>query len=498
MMKNPTTRRIFLQKCTIVAASLSFASPVFAEKEKEKSESVPPNIILVIGDDISVDDFGCYGHPNIRTPNVDKLAAGGLRFTNAYLTTSQCSPTRCSVITGRYPHNTGAPELHMGLPKGQIMFPAILKKAGYYTAAAGKWHMGTYARSAFDKVVNSSPGGEERWVQFLQQRPKDKPFFMWFASNDAHRGWTADKHAKRHTPEDAVIPPYLIDNLKARKDMAKYYDEVQRLDRYLGEVVKELKKQNVFENTIIIFMADNGRPFPRCKTRLYDSGIKTPLVVHWPAGMKQKNVVSESLVSVIDIAPTILELAGLKLPQSFQGVSMTPLLADPKTSIRKYVFSEHNWHAQIAHERMVRRGNYVYIRNAHPELSQIIALTGACPNLKELRKLAKENKLTVAQMDPFLKPRPAEELFIVSNDPDQLKNIAGNPEYSKVMDDMRKLMDEWQSRTGDTTPPLDKATPDRYDRRTAKPIHGKSGRPKGGIAPGETTGASKINDSGPR
>ena len=111
--------------------------------------------------------------------------------------------------------------------------------------------------------------------------------------------------AKRHTPQDVVIPPYLIDTPDVRKDMAKYYDEVQRLDRYTGYVVEELTKQGVLENTIIIFMADNGRPFPRCKTRLYDSGIKTPFVVHWPGGLKQKVQVCDSLVSVIDIAPTI-------------------------------------------------------------------------------------------------------------------------------------------------------------------------------------------------
>ncbi len=492
--KNLSSRRAFLRRTALGAIGLAFSSRAIAEK----IEYSQPNIILIIGDDISAADFGCYGHPHIRTPNIDKLAGKGLRFTNAYLTTSQCSPTRCSVITGRYPHNTGAPELHTGLPKGQVMFPAILKQAGYYTAAAGKWHMGNYARRAFDKIVGGGPGGEERWVQCLQQRPKDKPFFMWFASYDAHRPWDQDKQAKPHTAEDAVLPPYLIDTLSVRKDMAKYYDKVQRLDRYTGSVVKELRKQGVLANTCIIFMADNGRPFPRCKTRLYDSGIKTPFVVHWPAGLKQKAKVSYSLVSAIDIAPTILELAGLKSPKTFQGISMKPLLVDPNAAIRKYVFAEHNWHAQIAHERMIRHGDYVYIRNAHRQLPQIIALISACPNLKELRELAKAGKLTPAQMDPLLAPRPAEELFNVSDDPHQIENIAADPRHHKTVDDLRKLMDEWQSRTGDTVPPLDKATPDRYDRRTGKPIHGKSGRPTGGIVPGQTTGAEKINDPGPR
>ena len=496
MINSNTTRRDFLRLTAVSAMYPVFTSGCASTNARE-AKTGRPNIVLIIGDDISDADFGCYGHPNIRTPNVDKLAAGGLRFTNAYLTTSQCSPTRCSLITGRYPHNTGAPELHMSLPSGQVMFPAILKEAGYYTAAAGKWHLGKYAKSAFDKVVDSGPGGEERWVECLQQRPSDKPFFMWFASHDAHRGWDDKTQAKRHTLEDVVLPPYLIDTPKARADMAKYYDEVQRLDRYTGYVVEELKKQGMLDNTVIIFMADNGRPFARCKTRMYDSGIKTPFVVHWPAGLKQSPQVSHSLVSAIDIAPTILDLAGLRSPKTFQGVSFTRLLANPKASVRKYVFAERNWHAQIAHVRMARYGDHVYIRNAHPQLPQICCLESQCPQ-KELREFAKAGKLTDAQMDPLLEPRPAEELFNVADDYHQINNIAADPKHRKVLEKMRKLMDQWQKRTGDTTPSLDKATPDRFDRRTGKPIHGRGGRPKGGIIPGQTTTAEKINNPGPR
>lgn len=460
-------------------------------------EDSRPNVVLIIGDDISFDDFGCYGHPTIRTPNVDALAASGLRFTNAYLTTSQCSPTRCSVITGRYPHNTGAPELHTPLPAGQVMFPAILKAAGYYTAAAGKWHLGDPARVAFDRIAGGGAGGEERWIDCLEKRPRDKPFFMWFAAYDAHRGWTPDPEATPHTEEDAVIPPYMIDTPTVRKDFAQYYDEIQRLDRYTGLVVGELRKQGVLDNTLIIFMADNGRPFARCKTRLYDSGIKTPFIVHWPAGLKPKGQVSHALVSVIDIAPTILELAGLKSPKTFQGVSMTPLLADPGSRVRSYAFAEHNWHAQIAHERMVRHGDYLYIRNAHPHLPQICGLESQCPQ-QELRAWAKAGKLTAAQMDPLLAPRPAEELFHVAHDPLQMRNIVSDAAHGPVLEHLRDIMDQWQRRTGDTVPPLDQATPDRYDRNTGQAIHGRGGRPKAGIVPGQTTRAETINDSGPR
>lgn len=481
---------VLLMSTALACAKPCAAMPAQAAKSR-------PNVVLIIGDDISFDDFGCYGHPTIRTPNVDALAARGMRFTNAYLTTSQCSPTRCSLITGRYPHNTGAPELHTPLPAGQIMFPALLKKAGYYTAAAGKWHLGDYAKAAFDRIAGGGAGGEEQWLDCLKKRPRDKPFFMWFAAYDAHRAWTPDPEAKAHTQKDAQIPPYMIDTPEVRKDMAQYYDEIQRLDRYTGQVVRELETQGVSENTLIVFMADNGRPFARCKTRLYDSGVKTPFVVHWPAGLKQRGQVSDSLVSTIDIAPTVLELAGLKASKTLQGVSMAALFADPKATIRTYAFAEHNWHAQIAHERMLRHGDYMYIRNAHPQLPQICGLDSQCPQ-RELRAWAKAGKLTDAQMDPLLAPRASEELFHVGQDPHQIRNIVNDPAHGPVLEQLRSIMDQWQRRTGDTVPSLEEATPDRYDRNTGKPIHGRGGRPKPGIVPGQTSGAARINDPGPR
>jgi len=478
MINSNITRLGFIQGFVFVATSLALASCAFAQSE----EVSKPNIVLIIGDDISADDFGCYGHPNIRTPNIDKLASNGVRFTNAYLTTSQCSPTRCSVITGRYPHNTGAPNLHSPLPKGQILFPALLKEAGYYTGGSGKWHMGDYAKTAFHKVLGGyswKTGGEEHWIPSLEQREKDKPFFMWLASSDAHRPFMPDKEAKPHTLEDAIIPPYLVDTPGVRKDMAQYYDEVSRMDRYVGLVVAELKRQNVYDNTCIIFMTDNGRPMVRCKTRLLDSGIKTPLIVHWPKGLKEKGTVCDSLVSVLDIAPMIVELAGLKSPDTFQGVSMAPLLNSPKKTIRKCVFAEHNWHAQTAHERMVRKGDYVYIRNSLPNQPAIFHKDSECPQ-KDLREWNKAGKLTPAQFDPLLSPRPAEELFNVKKDFHQLKTLVGNPEYLEVLKVMRALMDDWKERTGDTEPPKDLA------------------KKRNKFVPGKAKNASKIKDSGPR
>ena len=160
-----------------------------------------PNFIIYITDDVSWNDLGCYGDPVAKTPNLDQMARDGMRFDNAYLTISSCSPSRCSLITGRYPHNTGACELHTTLPRDQYVFPEDLKKTGYYTALSGKHHIGNAVNRGFDLVSKGKgPGKQGDWVQILRDRPKDKPFFCWFASSDAHRGWQINDEAPQYEP----------------------------------------------------------------------------------------------------------------------------------------------------------------------------------------------------------------------------------------------------------------------------------------------------------
>jgi len=491
-----------------------FAEPLSSEQFASlpySPEPLPPgasgpNLLLFIADDVSVDDFGCYGHPHIRTPNIDRLAAQGMRFDNAYLVCSQCSPSRCSVLSGRYPHNHGAPELHMALPADQPMFARELKNAGYWCVQAGKWHMGNDAKKAFHKVWegrDGGPGKEERWVQCLRERPMDRPFFAWFASTDAHRTWQPDAGAKPHTREDVVVPPYLVDTPETRDDLRQYYDEIQRYDRYIGLCVEELERQGVLDQTLILVMADNGRPFPRCKTRLFDSGLKTPFVVHYPEVMKLGQV-CKSLVSSIDIAPTFLELAGLPVPSAVQGISFVPLLQDPDATVRRHVFGEHNWHDFTAHERMCRGGDFLYIKNNRPDLpaSQpglAMAQGGAYQSLK--RGLAAQS-LTVPQMETFIEPHPAEELYDVTKDYHQLTNLAGNPEHAETLRRMRQLLNTWAEQTGDTVP--EDLTADVSDRHNNNKwlLIDKNGRrimrPQRGTIPGSERHAERISHPGPR
>jgi arylsulfatase A-like enzyme len=462
------------------------------------ADTKPPNIIFIIGDDISAEDIGCYGNTAIRTPNIDQLAREGVKFTNFYLTSSSCSPSRTSILTGRYPHNTGAAELHTPLPEHLDYFPELLQKSGYYTALLGKWHEGLTTRRAYD-MLSTGPkengaGGEEQWVDALKSRPKDKPFFFWLAPFDAHRDWSADQFRKPHDPKsEVIIPPTLLDTKETRVDLASYYNEISRIDYYLGELQAELTRQGIADNTILIFMADNGRPFPGSKTRVYDTGMRSPFVVKWPKGITQSGSVCESLVSSIDLAPTLLQLASVPASRTVQGVSFAKLLNNPQADFRTYIFSEHNWHDYSAYERAVRTKDFLYLINKRPNYTNEGPIdANQSPSAYALRAAQSTGALSPIQNDVFLSPRPTEEFFDCRTDIIQEKNLSGNASYRKIVEKLRIILKKWQDQTGDTVP--DTLTPDWYDRDTGKPLPAKGTR---GEMPGQRMNADKINHKGP-
>ena len=497
--ENRFDRHTFFMRCVlrmIVVLTVSLGVIGFVSSEGKDGEL--PNVILFIADDVSWDDFGCYGNPDVQTPHIDALARDGVRFSNAYLTASSCSPSRNSILLGRYPHNTGAAELHAAPPSNDVTsFPKVLKDAGYYTVASGKYHQGDYCLEAFDVISRDyeeiTNSGEGMWLQNMRERPRERPFFMWFAALDAHRDWGENSYSGTHDPAELKVPYYLADGEATRMDLAQYYDEVHRFDAHIGKVVEELKTQGVYENTLLIIMADNGRPFPHSKTRVNDRGMKTPFIVHWPKGIQQP-AVCDSLVSVIDMAPTLLELAGLQIDACFQGKSFSSLLQNPAQTFRNYVFAEHNWHDYEAWERMVRDESFMYIRNARPELSAIgPADSVSSPSHQELMKLRDQGQLSAMQNDIFLTPRPSVEMYDLRSDPEQLHNLAGHPDMESPLQRLRGILDVWMDSTGDTVPAL--LTHDWYERKPGYPKtqhHGIRGE-----MPGASRDASRILKKGP-
>ncbi len=480
-----------------------------------------PNVILLIADDMSWDDLGCSGSRCARTPRIDAIAATGLRFTNAFLTASSCSPSRASIMTSRYPHNLGrAAELHEPIPAHIPWLASLMHQAGYFTALVGKNHMtsekpGSQSQNLKDESRFLKPwnlvfagnlpdnsGGHGQWVETLRDRPKEKPFFGWFASFDAHREWEADDewnevlYGPKHLPEEIDVPVFLVDDDQTRQDLASYHNEVTRFDYFCGQVMDELTRQNVLENTLVFVLSDNGRPFPRSKTRLHDSGMKTALVATWPRGIPGTIHTCESLVSSIDLAPTILEAAGVSPPKTFQGLSMLPLFRDPHAIFRTAAFSEHNWHDYEAHGRSVRSEGYLYIRNSRTQTPwQGPADSVRSKSHASLRRARANAELTPAQADVFRTPRPAEELYRVADDPDQLHSLSGDPSCADVQQRLSHLLDTWIEQTGDSVP--ENLSADRFDRETGRSL-GRDKQSLPSTVPGEDRRASHIPDSGPR
>lgn len=334
-----------------------------------------PNFVLIILDDWGWRESGAYGNPNIQTPNIDRLAQEGAQFHNAFLTASTCTSSRASILTGLHPFASGAPHLQASVPADKKFVSYYLREAGYFTASVGKWHLGENTKNQFDLMIpervysDQSQTGMEDWFPVLEhQRPSGKPFFLWLAAKDPHRPWTVE--TRFHKAEDMQPPAYIeLDGAhhsrkKIQQEMAQYYDEIHRVDLQIGKVVAMLKQKQLLDNTVIIVMSDNGSPFWKAKKFLTDPGLKTPLIVHWPAAITQHRDMNE-LVSAVDIAPTLLELAGIDVPPQMEGTSFAHWLKNPASAtqpIRKFVYGERG-DAVLSSEngRSIRDKKYLYI-----------------------------------------------------------------------------------------------------------------------------------------
>lgn len=454
------SRRTFLR--TTAFAGLAAAAP----RALAQTETVGrlPNIVWLIADDVGGGDLGCYGHPTLRTPNLDRMAGEGLRFTKAFVTTSSCSPSRASMFTGKYPHSTGAENLHDPLPAGQQTLAALLAPSGYYSGSAGKFHMGAEARKQFGRVLN----GVSDWRDFLDNRPADRPFFLSVGFHDAHRPFDRGCADPPYTHGEVVVPPYLPDIPEAREEMAGYYDEITRMDAEIGKILDYLEENGLADDTLVVFASDNGMPFPRAKTTLYDSGIQTPMIMRWP-GRVQPGLVYPGLVSTVDLAPTMLEAAKLERPADMQGISVIGQVRDPGANARNYIAAEKNWHDLDDHARAVRTSRFKYIRNSMPERPlENSADSSVAPLFQKMRQMRDAGTLTREQLLLFRSRRAEEELYDLAMDPMEFRNVAREPAYEDVLRQMAAVLDRWIEETDDIPP--SKSLPDEFHPETGERI----------------------------
>ena len=435
-----------------------------------------PNIVVFIADDAGM-DFGCYGNPYIHTPNIDALAAQGVRFENAFVTAPQSSPSRTSMLSGYYAHTIGTEDLHASLPDSIKILPAYLKEAGYRTGIMLKGHIGKAGMHQFDWYDDGFPlyfqdptewetSAVDRFSTFVNS-DKDTPFFLWVGFVDPHRAYNDHPIEKKNDPDRVIVPPFLIDNTETRCDIADYYNEISRMDAHIGAMVETLKKRGVLENTIIVFLSDNGLPFPRAKGSLYDPGIRTPLIVSWQK--KIKPAVRDGLVSTIGFMPTLLNLAGVAAPPHTVG-DFSPLLFDNNAGGNEFIFSERNWHSGDEYMRCVRTNRYKLIYNAYFEWP--LSIPGEIrmsPSFFALRDARKENRATDMQQSIFACPRPVIELYDLYADPNEFVNLAGDPQYTAVGTELLKKLYDWQERTKDH-PWWTRRMTDNVDRITGFPL----------------------------
>lgn len=411
-----------------------------------QAAALKPNFVVIVADDLGANDLHTFGHPVIQSPNIDQLAKQGVQFNNAFLATASCTASRASILTGRYPHSAGSPKLNDVLPADQKTVAVYLRNAGYYTASIGKWHNGGLVIPQWD-VVKDPPGesGAEGWVDALRNRPKDKPFFFWFASRDPHVPYSPLQPNGLYQPKDAVMLPAFFNGPDARYTIAQYYTEISRLDSYVGKVVDELRAQNLLNNTYMIFLSDNGAPLPRAKTTLYDAGIKTPLIVAGPQVPEQSQI--GALVSAIDVMPTVLSLAGIAPVDSMQGKSFAPLLKNSNSEFRTEIFAEQSDHGYVLNRRGVRNKQYLYINNFAENKHS--CLLEAQPMAKELVKAFHDKKLNRDQLLCFDPHPPVEELYDVQADPLALHNVVDDPALGAVRDAMRQKLLQQAKNTED-------------------------------------------------
>jgi N-sulfoglucosamine sulfohydrolase len=449
---------------SLVATISAGPVPAMAQRPADP----PPNIVVFIADDLGWHDLGVYGNPGIRTPNIDRLARSGLRVVHAFGTSPQCSPSRISMLSAKYPHATGAEDLHMPLPDGERILPSYLQWQGYYTGMMAKTHIGPLGERQFQwyspETATALPG-------FLDSAG-DKPFFLWVGFHDPHRPYKGGAIPRPHTPAQVRVAPYLADTPETRADLALYYDAVARMDGEIGRMLKVLEERKLLENTLVIFLSDNGAPFPREKGTLYDPGTRTPLIFSWPRVIRAGSVFDLGLVSTVDLAPTILEVAGGSPPKAMQGRSFRSMLTDPKSYAgRTYVFSERNWHDCDEHQRAVRTTRFKLIRtDAYTDLPLCTAADiGASPSFLALRAGVRAGRLTVAQKRLFESPRARIELYDLAADPWELRNVADDPRYAKEARELAAVLQEWMEQTGDF-PATYRVRDDNTDRITGVPF----------------------------
>ena len=455
-------RRTILKGIAGATASLAVGDAAKAATTLQQRR----NILLIVSDDQGL-DAGCYG-VSIKTPNLDALAAKGTRFSHAYAAVSSCSPSRAVLYTGLYGHQNGmyglAHSVHnQSLADGVSTAPALFKSAGYATALVGKKHVRPDSAFPYDAELAPERSGI-RDVAFIADEAErfvrsvgPKPFFVTIGYSDPHRApvnFGNDRDWPRvapvtYDPAKLPVPPHLPDIPAVRADLAQYYESISRLDSGVGMLVDMLTRTGHTDDTLVIFLSDNGRPFPGAKTNLYDPGLHLPLIVHAPGSKGGR--VNDAMISWIDILPTLLEWAGAEGPgYRLPGRSILPLLGEVKGADREQVFASHEFHEinQYYPMRAIRTRTHSYIQNLAWQLPYPIA--GDVAESESWKAISADPALTLGgRTQAAYLQRPAEEFYDLRTDPLEQRNLAPLDQQADTLAALRAKLTQLRRDTQD-------------------------------------------------
>jgi N-sulfoglucosamine sulfohydrolase len=461
-----------------------------------------PNILLLVAEDMS-SRVGAFGDAVAVTPNLDRLAQDGIRYSNVFTTAGVCSPSRVALITGVPQISLGAQHMrtssftesqYLAVPPVYIKaFPELLRREGYYTYTDKKldYQFSGTGSSSGPFTIWNDEGFRTHW----RNREEGSPFFGMVNFMVTHESglfsrwrWPKDMshlglqlfhaylqagHDDVVTPDDVVVPPYYPDTPIVRKDIARHYNNIHIMDKQVGDILGQLAEDNLLESTIVIWTADHGDGLPRAKREVFDSGIKVPMIIRWPEKYRPSDVkeggIDNRLISFIDLAPTILNLAGVDIPSHLEG---SIFAGENKQSEPKYIYASKDRMIEVNdRQRAVRDKHFKYIRNYNPQepAGKHLGFRDMQDIMQELWRLHGEGSLVGVQKIWF-QPRAREELYDVNADSHEINNLATNPAYHVELERMRNALESWLTQVQDLGEIPEKEMADKFWPRGTQPV----------------------------
>jgi N-sulfoglucosamine sulfohydrolase len=413
-----------------------------------------PNIVVFISDDHSQLDSQAYGSTEVRTPNMAKLAADGLKFTHAFVASPSCGPSRTALLTGLWSARNGAEPNHKPKKPSVASLLPVLRTLGYQVAAIGKVAHNAFSKDYEFDYIEGPNGGLDATAavaKFLAARDASKPLCLFVGTRHPHTVWSAER---TYDTADVRIPPTHIDTAVTREERASYLTDITKADTLLGEV-RALVREKISGDTLFIYTADHGGAWPFSKWTLYDSGIRVPLIIAWPGHLKPATT-TDAMVCWPDLLPTFIDLAGGEVPAGLDGKSFAGILRGTASTHRDNVFTTHSGDGDfnVYPIRSVRTRDWKYIRNLHPEYQQHthISRSSGPSGLvywKTWLAAAETDPAAAATVKRYIE-HPAEELYDLTADPFELHNLAADPLQTSRLTTMSKDLDAWMKQQGDT------------------------------------------------